>query len=448
MAAGWARSESLAVTRGIPGGTTLSADPRQRQHIVAKLILSLTGAILLIALISSSLAFAQGPSATPTVASATPTAAPTPSASPATSPSSGAPPCPLETPLPTPPAPGATPFPHALCPAVPSGDPISLMAWLFNPIFQSLFLGLTIFYLLTGDIGIAIILLTLLIKTLLIPLFRRQIVSQRRMQMLQPEIKSVQLKYKGNRAKISEETMRLYRERGVNPAAGCLPTVLQLFLLLPIYSVISQGLSATDVSSAMQFLGQQVINIQCQAPGTLQPCIDPLVHWLGNLDAHRPEVLFSVLVPIVNFNFGLSLLALIAAFLQLIQTRMMTPPTSDPQAQSQQRIFLFLPIISIFYGAILPAGLFIYWIVFTAYSVIQQYLIVGWGSLFPLFGWTPGFAKDHTPRFPVEIPARARTQGGEDRDNTDARFSPTDRAAGTIRPAPKRGRTSRRGRRR
>lgn len=239
--------------------------------------------------------------------------------------------------------------------------------------------------------------------------------------------------------------MRLYRDRGVNPAAGCLPTLLQLFLLLPIYSVISQGLSATDVSSAMQFLGQHVINITCQAPGTLQPCIDPAVHWLG-IDAHVPEVLFKLPLPFFP-NFGLSLLALIAAFLQLIQTRMMTPPASDPQAASQQRIFLFLPLISIFYGAILQSGLFIYWIVFTAYSVIQQYLIVGWGSLFPLFGWTPGFARDHTPRFPVEI-AQQRAQRGEDRDNTDPRPSPTDRAAGTIRPARQRGRTSRRGRRR
>ncbi|MFO7632546.1 MAG: hypothetical protein R6W76_08410, partial [Caldilinea sp.] len=53
----------------------------------------------------------------------------------------------------------------------------------------------------------------------------------------------------------------------------------------------------------------------------------------------------------------------------------------------------------------LPAGLFIYWIVATVFSIIQQYLIVGWGSMFPLFGRTPGFAQDHRPRFPVEAPA-------------------------------------------
>jgi hypothetical protein len=150
-------------------------------------------------------------------------------------------PCPLPDPRPTapPPDPGAppdapppTPRPLPLCPAEPSANPIDLLAWLFTPIFQGLFLTMVVFYRFTGDIGIAIIALTLIIKTILIPLFRRQIVSQRRMQMLQPEMRAIQQKFKGNRAKISEETMRLYRERGINPAAGCLPAVLQLFLLI------------------------------------------------------------------------------------------------------------------------------------------------------------------------------------------------------------------------
>src|SRR4029078_7112122 len=136
-------------------------------------------------------------------------------------------PCPLPTPLPPPPA-GASPYPPPLGPAVPGSDPGATLAWLFNPIFQTMFLTLTFFDQLLKDIGFAIIALTLVIKTLLIPLFRQQIVSQRRMQMVQPEIAAINAKYKGNRTKISEETMRLYRERGVNPASGCLPTFLQL----------------------------------------------------------------------------------------------------------------------------------------------------------------------------------------------------------------------------
>jgi YidC/Oxa1 family membrane protein insertase len=409
-------------------------------------------ALAWIALAGAAPALAQSPQPS---AGATPAPVTTPSPETA-QPNPSAAPCPLPPPTPAPtqdpsasPTPHPSVAPHPLCPAVASGNPIDLLAVLFNPIFQTMFLLLIVFYSIFGDIGIAIILLTLLIKTLLIPLFRAQIVSQRRMQMLQPEIKAIQTKFKGNRTKISEETMRLYRDRGVSVGSGCLPTFLQLFLLLPIYSVISQGLAAPDISSALQFLGQPVLQgFQCQAPGTLQPCIDPTIAWLGNLDAHVPEILFTI----PGVNFGVSLLALFAALLQLVQTRMMTPPTTDPQVKAQQRVFLIIPLFSIIYGSFLPAGLFLYWIVFTAYSIVQQYLIVGWGSLFPLFGWTPGFAQNHTPRFPVEPPrplSGGTTSGssGASRQQEPSR-SPSDRAAGTIKPARQRGRTSRRGRRR
>jgi YidC/Oxa1 family membrane protein insertase len=346
--------------------------------------------------------------------------------------------------------PAPTPVAHQLCPAEASGNPADLLAVLFNPIFQTLFLGLAAGYQVFGDIGVAIIVLTLLIKTVLIPLTRQQIVSQRRMQMIQPEIKALQTKYKGNRTKVNEETMRLYRERGVNPASGCLPSFLQLFLLIPIYSVISTGLAAPDISSALQVFGVPVLQgLTCHAPGTLQPCIDPIIGWLG-LDAHLPQS--SFIIP--GIGFSVSVLALAAAALQLLQTRMSQPKTSDPQQASQQRIFLLLPLFSIIYGAFLPAGLFLYWIVFTLYSIIQQYLIAGWGSLFPIFGWTPRFAIDHTPRFAPKIPAlkpavASSDSGAGARRTTDQDSrSATDAAAGTIKPARQRGRTSRRGRRR
>lgn len=391
------------------------------------------------------------------VASATPapTAAGSPVASPGASPAA---PCPIVHPTPAPtrdpaitPDPAATPTvaptpaPLPLCPAQLSGNPADLLAWLFNPIFQTLFLGLAALYSVFGDIGIAIILLTVIIKTVLLPLTRAQIVSQRRMQMIQPEVRALQQKFKGNRTKINEETMRLYRERGINPASGCLPALLQLFLLIPIYSVISTGLAAPNIDSALQIFGVPVLQpFPCAPTG---PCIDPNVWWLGNLDTHVPEILFTLPV----LNFGVSGMALVAAFLQLIQTRMAAPQTNDPQQASQQRIFLILPLFSIIYGAILPSGLFIYWIVFTIYAIVQQYLVTGWGSLFPLFGWMPGFARDHTPRFPVAapqpLPTPSADSGATRRGETDSRTA-TDRAAGTIKPARQRGRTSRRGRRR
>ena len=420
-----------------------------------------------------------GPSAGPTaapspapsaVASSTPSPAPSAGMAPGASPTPTAPPCPNPTPGPVvTPAPGATPAitPHPnLCPAQPNGaDPISLLSWAFTPIFQVLFMGLALFYNLTRDVGIAIILLTIAIRVLLVPVFRAQIVSQRRMQMLQPELKAIQLKYKGNRTKISEEQMKLYKDRGVNPASGCLPALLQLVLLEPMYQVFSKGLNAPDISSMLSVFGNPVLTVSCQDPGNpMVPCIDPTVPWLawmpritgnglefypGGLPANLPEIFLMVLPGL----FGLSLLALAAALLQLVQTRMMATQTDDPQVRTQQRIFLILPLFSLFYGWFLPAGLFIYWITTTIFSIVQQYLINGWGGLFPLFGWTPRFAKNHTPRFPVKPltpPVEDGTKGSGGLNDSSApasaRRSATDSAAGTIKPA--RGRSSRRGRRR
>ena len=135
---------------------------------------------------------------------------------------------------------------------------------------------------------------------------------------------------------------------------------------------------------------------------SLGPCIDTVIPILGGIDVSKPSYLFAVL------GFGVSLLAIISAGLQLVQSRMMLPRSDpandDPNTKIQRQTMLLLPLLSVVYGGFLPAGLFIYWITATIFSIVQQYLIVGWGGMFPLFGWTPGFAAGHTPRFPVAMP--------------------------------------------
>ena len=119
----------------------------------------------------------------------------------------------------------------------------------------------------------------------------------------------------------------------------------------------------------------------------------------------------------------------------------------------QRQLVLFLPLISILYGGFLPAGLFIYWIVTTIFGIAQQYLIVGWGAMFPILRWTPGFAKDHAPRFPVQPPTLRSAPPDGKPGTTPPR--PTARteadrsasAAATVRPR-ERGRQGRRGRKR
>jgi YidC/Oxa1 family membrane protein insertase len=358
-------------------------------------------------------------------------------------------------------APSATASPHPpLTPAEPGADPMSLLAWLFNPIFQALFILLVWVEQITGDIGIAIIVMTLVVRSALIPLFRRQIVSTKRMQLIQPELKELQKRYKGDRAGFSQAQMELYKERGVNPASGCLPILLQLPLLLIVYQVISQGLTNPDPTAMLTVFGVQVVDVECvNGLGTASydpyvPCIDTTVAWLGNMDVSKPQVLFPL--PLIG---GFSILAFVAAALQFVQSRITMPPSDpayqDQNSKMQRQLVLFLPLISILYGGFLPAGLFIYWIVTTIFGIVQQYLIVGWGSMFPIFGWTPGFAQDHRPRFPVEAPTlRSAPPGGAgttkpkpSKPAARTEASRTASAAATVRPR-ERGRQGRRGRKR
>jgi YidC/Oxa1 family membrane protein insertase len=274
------------------------------------------------------------------------------------------------------------------------------------------------------------------------------------MQLLQPEIKEVQRRFKGDRAKISEATMALYKERGVNPAAGCLPLVLQFILLIPMYSVIRDGLTNYDPSAMLSAFGNKIVPLTCPNPAHIvngvvdaaKPCIDAVV---AGIDWSQAQVLFPL--PVIG---GLSLLAVISGLLQLVQSRMVMPPPAENDTQSnvQRQTMVLFPLISIAYGGFLPSGLFLYWIVTTIFSIVQQYLIVGWGSLFPLFGWSPAFARNHTPRFPVATPTTADRKSAPERKNAAPeapRILPTDRAASaaaTIRSR-ERGRQGRRGRR-
>lgn len=350
------------------------------------------------------------------------------------------------------PSPTANPAAIPLEPVRPT-DPFSLLSWLFTPIFQAFFILLAVLDKLTGNIAIAIIGMTVIIRVVLIPVFRRQTVSTRRTQMLQPEVKEIQRRFKGDRLKQQEAQRQLYAERGINPAAGCLPALLQILLLIPMYSVFSQGLQNFNPQPMLDVFGFRIIDLGCDAVAqvnaaghVLNPCLNPVafgVNW------GVPEVIIGSPGSMLS---GLSLLAVISSLLQLIQSRMMLPPhdpsmADDPQYKVQRQMAYIFPFISLIYGSFLPAGLFLYWIASTIFSIVQQYLIIGWGGMFPLFGWRPGFATDHTPRFPVVLPPPVDPKT---RPASSPLGGGTGRAAAadkTIRHK-ERGRQSRRGRRR
>ena len=364
-------------------------------------------------------------------------------------------------------APSATPGPTPLIvrPAEIKADPVSLLAALFNPVFQAFLILMVGIHQFTGlDMGISIILTTLIVRTAMVPLMRRQMVSMRRMQAVAPEIKEIQRRFKNDRVKQQQATMELYRERGISQA-GCLVALLPLLLILPMYQVVSEGLRAADLTESLKVFGVQLVPLTCPPPtlGTLPdgttgylPCIDSTIPWLGGIFAsgHQGLIPFPFTIPIVNMT-GISVFALLYTALQLVASRMALPPHDpnnppDQNARTQRALAIWMPLITILYGNIIPVGVFLYLIVSTIYQIVQQFLTTGWGGMFPLFGRTPAFAVDHQPRFPVAVPtaptSTSRPAGAPARPNPDR--SSLDRAASANATIRQRGRQGRRGRRR
>ena len=303
----------------------------------------------------------------------------------------------------------------------------------YLPLFNLL---IAFYHLVFSDFALAIIVFTVAVRTLLAPLFVRQIQSQKEMQRMQPLVREVQRKHKGNRQKIAEETMALYREHGVNQFGGCLPVLIQLPLLFALYQALIRASNVVSLtveqvaSDAFAQLRQALPGIT-EVPGQATkfnapfdgPCnlpqfsdgtfttqflplncqlIDPIklaepvnthVSWLFNLDLADIDRVFSLAIGGTD-GFHLSALAFVAAILQFVQVKMTSPRPNpdDPTAATTQTMVYLFPLLTIFWGGLFPSGLIVYWIVYTAYLVIQQFVIMGWGNLFPVFGWQPGFA--------------------------------------------------------
>jgi YidC/Oxa1 family membrane protein insertase len=360
-------------------------------------------------------------------------------------------------------APSPTHSQAPLAPAPLGASPFDLLAWMFTPIFQLLFISLVIFDRLTGNMLIAILLITVILKVVTMPLTRRQLVNSRQMQLLAPEVKEIQRKYKSDRVKQQSAVSEYYRQRGVSQAGGCLPSLLTMGLLIPMYTVFSQGLTNYDIT-AMLKVGPvdfgQILGITCanaaggpvfdQFGHVTNPCLDPLA--LG-INWGIPEPYTTGLFVM---GFGLSILAILSSLVQLLSSRQMLPPhdprtADDTTIKTQRQMAYFLPFISIIYGGIVPAGLMLYWIASSVLSIGQQFLVLGYGGIFPLFGWSPRFAQDYRPRYHVTLPEPKPTTKASSAASAPERSKAVARdlsARSTIRPNPSRSRSGRRGRRR
>jgi YidC/Oxa1 family membrane protein insertase len=194
---------------------------------------------------------------------------------------------------------------------------------------------------LTGNYGIDIILLTVVIKVLFIPLTQKSLKSMREMQKLQPQMAKIRERFKDKPEEMNKEIMEMYRRHKVNPLGGCLPMVLQIPVFIGLYQAL---LNAVELRHA------------------------PFVGWITDLSA--PDRLGSVQLPFVE-QPGFPVLTLLMGASMFAQ-QWMTPSTGDP---TQQRIMLIMPVMFTFMFINFPAGLTLYWLVNNILTIAQQYTI-------------------------------------------------------------------------
>ena len=204
------------------------------------------------------------------------------------------------------------------------------------------------------DFGVAVIVLTLIIRFALYPLMIKSIKSQKMLSELQPKIQEIQQRNKGDKEKQAKEMMQLYKEEKINPMGGCLPLLLQLPILFALYRVFWHGMEPEAMSLLYSFVPN---------PGEINP------FFLGLLNLSEPSLILAVL----------------AGLLQFFQTRMLAPkqkpdPKGGQMAQlsgmMQKQMIYFFPVFTIIILWRLPAAIGLYWVITALFSIGQQYLIL------------------------------------------------------------------------
>ncbi|MFH0969718.1 MAG: YidC/Oxa1 family membrane protein insertase [Patescibacteria group bacterium] len=206
------------------------------------------------------------------------------------------------------------------------------------------------------DFGIAIIIITLILKVILMPLSKKQIESQKKMQELQPKIKEIQNKYKDHKEKQSQELMKFYKENKTNPFGGCLPMIVQLIFLIAIYQVFFR-ISSNNLNVQGEVLYSFVTN-----PGQINNM------FLGIIDLAKSSIPLAILAAAAQYYQTKMLMAK-----QKKDSKPSDSKTPDfAQMMSKQMLYLG-PLLTLFIGIKFPAGLALYWLVSTLFVIGQQY---------------------------------------------------------------------------
>lgn len=244
------------------------------------------------------------------------------------------------------------------------------------PFFEIFATGLAAIYGVVRDYGLSIILLTVVVRLVLLPLGIKQTKSMREMQRIQPEMRRVQQKHKGDRQKANEELMKLYKEHGVNPFGGCAPLLLQFPVLIALYWVIRRPLAYLQHVSDWalpQALNEHPLGVQ---------------QWLGlRLDCSATTALGGRPGEALDVVCGTGVISVIPyvvligimGFTTYYQQKQMQAAqgANNPQAAQMQMLMRIMPLFLVVIGWSFPAALVLYWTVTNLWTIGQQRLILG-----------------------------------------------------------------------
>lgn len=236
---------------------------------------------------------------------------------------------------------------------------------IFNTFLYQPLLNLLVFFynVIPGqDLGVAIIVLTVVIRLLLYPLSARSVKSQRKLQLLQPTLEKIKRKYKDDKEKVSRETMAFYRKNKINPLSSCLPLLIQLPILIAIYRVLRDGINNPE---SLNLLYSFVKN-----PGQLNAT------FLGLINLSKRNIYLAVSAGLAQFWQSRMLLKRRKGKGKSKQSNKPGENIGDIARTMSNQMIYIMPIFTVFIAMSFPAGLALYWLMTTLFSVGQQFLIM------------------------------------------------------------------------
>lgn len=250
---------------------------------------------------------------------------------------------------------------------------MELLKTLWNTLLMQPVLNLLLFfYFLIPNLGVSIILLTLAVRIITLPTTIKSLRISKKQRDLMPELDKIKQKYKHDKKKQAELQMALFKEHGINPASGCLTSIPTILIMIVLYRVIFMISSPEGISSLLD-----MIYFDFLIPDS--PLNTQFLIW--DLTVKDPTYILPVLAGLFQF---ISSKMMMPAVAKAEKTAEKTPDKSDDIAYNmQQQMLYMMPLLTVMIGLRLPAGTVLYLVVSSIYSIIQSYLITGWGGLEP-----------------------------------------------------------------